>query len=417
MERFANKRPTIRWVAAITAVVVGAALIVVYLQEILGLLSTLLDAAKPLIIGAALAYVINLIMTRYEHIWFPNSQRRLVKRTRRGICLVLAILTVTAIVVLLVVLIVTEFRNAASAIVAGLGEAVNMLNELFATVPGLEDLELDEGLQSIYSAILSYVGDASAAISSILSVSINVVQVIASVVLGMIYVLYVLLDKERIIRGAKRLVSLIPNKRVGDYLMHVGTVANGCFSRFIFGQCLEACILGTLCAVFGSLLGFPYAVSIGVVVGATSVVPYLGAWIGGIVGAIMIMSVDPIQSVQFVIFLVILQQIEGHLIYPNVVGTAVQLPSVWVFSAVVVGGSLFGILGILGSVPVVSTLRTLWMEYLAERDAREAALAAGEGDPPEGQAAAPDGDAPDAVAQGSGAQQTAAQEAAAPAEG
>ena len=399
MEHFANKRPTIRWVAAITAVVAGAALIVVYLQEILGILSTLLDAAKPLVIGAVLAYIINLIMTRYEHIWFPKSQNKLVKRTRRGICLVLAILTVTAVAVLLIVLIVTEFRNAASAIAAGLGESVNMLIEFFATIPGLEDLNLDEGLQSIYSTIVGYLGSASDTLSSILSASINVVQLVASVVLGMIYVLYVLLDKERIIRGAKRLVSLIPNTRVSSYVMHVGTVANGCFSRFIFGQCLEACILGTLCAVLGKIIGFPYAVSIGVVVGATSIIPYLGAWIGGIVGAIMIMSVDPIQAVQFVVFLVILQQIEGHLIYPNVVGTAVQLPSVWVFSAVVVGGSLFGILGILGSVPVVSTLRTLWMEYLAERDAKEALAAAQAAD------AAEAAEAADAAADGPAAEQ------------
>ena len=152
--------------------------------------------------------------------------------------------------------------------------------------------------------------------------------------------------------------------------MHFCTVANDCFSRFIMGQCIEACILGVLCGIGSAILHFPYAASIGLIVGVTSVIPFAGAWIGGIVGAAMILSQDPLQAVQFVIFLVILQQIEGHLIYPNVVGQSVGLPSIWVFVAVVVGATLFGLPGVLLGVPVISTVRTLVMEKFAKEEAR-----------------------------------------------
>ena len=373
IEKFENKRPTLRWVVAVVLIVMVAVLFIVYLDDVGSVLNALWKAVEPLVIGAVFAYLINLIMVRYEKHWFPNSTKPLVNRTRRGVCLALAILTVTAIIVFLVVLIVSEFSSAASAIISGLTDLVNMVVEFLMDIPAVaEALEGEDTLTEIANTIISALGGASEAISSIVDVGIDVVQVVVSVFLGMIYTLYLLLDKERVIKGAKRLVSLIPNEKVRDYVFHVGTVANGCFSRFIFGQCVEACILGTLCALGNLILGFPYAVPIGVIVGMTSIIPYLGAWIGGAVGVIMILSVDPIQAIQFLIFLLILQQVEGHLIYPNVVGRAAQLPSVWVFSAVIVGGSLFGVPGVLLSVPVVSTVRTLWMEYLEKRDAKEA---------------------------------------------
>ena len=373
IEKFENKRPTLRWVVAVVLIILVAVLFIVYLDDVGSVLNALWKAVEPLVIGAVFAYLINLIMTRYEKHWFPNSTKPLVNRTRRGVCLALAILTVTAIIVFLVVLIVSEFSSAASAIVSGLTDLVNMVVEFLMDIPAVaEALEGEDTLTEIANTIISALGGASEAISSIVDVGIDVVQIVISVFLGMIYTLYLLLDKERVIKGAKRLVSLIPNEKARDYVFHVGTVANGCFSRFIFGQCVEACILGTLCALGNLILGFPYAVPIGVIVGMTSIIPYLGAWIGGAVGVIMILSVDPIQAIQFLIFLLILQQVEGHLIYPNVVGRAAQLPSVWVFSAVIVGGSLFGVPGVLLSVPVVSTVRTLWMEYLEKRDAKEA---------------------------------------------
>ena len=382
MQQFENKRPTLKWIAGIAVIAVIAVLVVMYFDSFLAFLGDLWDAVTPLLIGCVFAYLINLIMVRYERVWFPNSTKPIVQKTRRGICLALAILTVTAVIVIVVVLIVMEFRSAASAIIDGLTDTVNMIADALMSIPAFADY-VESGTsnwEDIYSTVIDYLGGASGAIESIVDLGVTAVGDIVNIVFGMIFTLYLLIDKERVIRGAKRLVNLIPNAGVRDYLFHVGQVANGCFSRFIFGQCIEACILGVLCAVFGMLFRFPYAGIIGVIVGVTSLVPFLGAWIGGIVGTVMILSVSPIQAVQFVIFIVVLQQVEGHLIYPNVVGQAVQLPSIWVFVAVIAGGSLFGLLGVLLGVPLISTIRTLWMEYLEKRDAKEAArLEAGEG--------------------------------------
>ena len=188
----------------------------------------------------------------------------------------------------------------------------------------------------------------------------------------MVFALYLLLDKDRVHAGAMRAASFIPGEDLRRRVLHACSITNDCFSRFIRGQCIEAVILGALCAIGGTILQFPYAASIGLIVGVSSLIPFAGAWIGGIMGAAMILSQDPAQALQFIVFLVILQQIEGHLIYPNVVGQSVGLPSIWVFVAVIAGGSLFGLLGVLLGVPVISTIRTLAMEHFAKQDAERA---------------------------------------------
>ena len=152
-------------------------------------------------------------------------------------------------------------------------------------------------------------------------------------------------------------------------------MANQSFSRFITGQCIEAVILGTLCAIGMAIFGMPYAVAVGACVGLTALVPVFGAWLGGAIGFLMILTVDPMQAVWFVVFLVILQQLESHLIYPNVVGASVGLPGIWVFAAVLVGGALFGVVGMFLGVPTVATLRTLAIDRAAEIRARRKELA------------------------------------------
>ena len=200
----------------------------------------------------------------------------------------------------------------------------------------------------------------------------EVAHLTLSILLGMVFALYLLLDKDRVHAGAMRAASFIPGEDLRRRVLHACSITNDCFSRFIRGQCIEAVILGALCAIGGTILQFPYAASIGLIVGVSSLIPFAGAWIGGIMGAAMILSQDPVQALQFIVFLVILQQIEGHLIYPNVVGQSVDLPSIWVFVAVIAGGSLFGLLGVLLGVPVISTIRTLAMEHFAKQDAERA---------------------------------------------
>ena len=347
-----------------------ASLIVLRFDDVCGIVGTVWSAVEPLAVGAVLAYLLNFVAAFWESVWFPKNTKSLVIRTRRPICVILAVATATLVIAALVMFVTSEFKSVGSAIVSGLAEAATMASQAITQLPGGENaLVLDNAtVDSLAEQALSAVGGASEALRIVAHTGGEVAHFAICVLLGMMFALYLLLDKNRVKAGATRLVQQIPSEQVRERLLHAYRITNDCFSRFIRGQCIEAVILGVLCALGCLVLRVPYATSIGLIVGVTSLVPFAGAWIGGIVGAAMIFSQDPLQAVQFVIFLVVLQQIEGHLIYPNVVGQSVGLPSIWVFVAVIAGGSLFGLLGVLIGVPVISTIRTLVMEHFEKAD-------------------------------------------------
>lgn len=353
-----------------------ASLIVLRFDDVCSIIGTVWSAVEPLAVGAVLAYLLNFVAAFWESVWFPKSTKSLVIRTRRPICVILAVATATLVIAALVMFVTSEFKSVGSAIVSGLAEAATMASQAIMQLPGGENaLVLDNAtVDSLAEQALSAVGGASEALRIVAHTGGEVAHFAICVLLGMMFALYLLLDKNRVKAGATRLVQQIPSEQVRERLLHACHITNDCFSRFIRGQCIEAVILGVLCALGCLVLRFPYATSIELIVGVTSLVPFAGAWIGGIVGAAMIFSQDPLQAVQFVIFLVVLQQIEGHLIYPNVVGQSVGLPSIWVFAAVIAGGSLFGLLGVLIGVPVISTIRTLVMEHFEKEDEKARSL-------------------------------------------
>ncbi|MFR3272453.1 MAG: AI-2E family transporter [Slackia sp.] len=199
-------------------------------------------------------------------------------------------------------------------------------------------------------------------LESVFSTAGSILHNVFAVVVALVFCLYILLDKERVVKGANSALDLFMPASAAASVRRAAHVANQAFSRFITGQCIEAVILGTLCAIGMGMFGMPYALAIGACVGLTALVPVFGAWLGGAIGFLMILTVDPMQAVWFIVFLIVLQQLETHLIYPNVVGASVGLPGIWVFSAVLVGGALFGVLGMFLGVPAVATIRTLAIE-------------------------------------------------------
>lgn len=365
-------RNNLRFLLVSVMAIALAALIVVRFDDVCSVAGSVWQAIEPLAVGAVIAYLLNFIAVRIEGIWFPASDNKFVNVSRRPICVILAIAIATLAVVALGMFVANEFKSVGSAIASGLLNAAVATSQAISTLPGAEEFPVvdanawDSAAQKAVEAL----GGGTATLSLLACMGGEVAHTVLSVFLGMVFALYLLLDKDRVHAGALRALTIIPGSHRRDIVMHFCTVANDCFSRFIMGQCIEACILGVLCGIGSAILHFPYAASIGLIVGVTSVIPFAGAWIGGIVGAAMILSQDPLQAVQFVIFLVILQQIEGHLIYPNVVGQSVGLPSIWVFVAVVVGATLFGLPGVLLGVPVISTVRTLVMEKFAKEEAR-----------------------------------------------
>ena len=380
---------------AVVLVVVAAAavLAIVRFDAVLAALSAIWSVVAPLLAGAAIAYLLNLIMERLERVYFPTSTHVVVKKTCRPVCLICSIALVALFVFVVVQIVSDEFATAVPALGDGVLTLLDMLNA-WLTSGVLGNTEAVEYLSALLTGdsgaweeslatLTDYVSEAienfggySSLVSIAYSAGKGVVAIVVDTLVAIVFAIYLLAGKERALKGLESFLRWALSKRMYRRVAHVGQVANECFSRFIFGQCLEGTILGTLCAIGMKILGMPYCATIGLCVGVTSLVPLVGAWCGGIVGALMIMSVDPIQAVWFVIFLVCLQQVEGHVIYPNVVGTSVGVPSIWVLVAVFAGGSLFGILGIVLGVPTVATILALVGErgegYRGKHDHEEA---------------------------------------------
>lgn len=186
-------------------------------------------------------------------------------------------------------------------------------------------------------------------------------------VIAFIFAIYVLLSKETLSSQIIRLFQAFLPEKIRNGVLHVASTAHGIFCSFVTGQCIEAVILGSLCAIGMVIFRFPYAAMIGVLVGVTALIPVVGAFIGAGVGAFLILMNDPFQALMFIIYIVVLQQIEGNVIYPKVVGSSVGLPAMWVLAAVTVGGGIGGILGMLFAVPTASVLYTLLREAMRKR--------------------------------------------------
>lgn len=323
------------------------------------LLRGVLGAAMPLLMGCAVAYIVNILMSFYERHWFPNSPCALVRSSRRAVCMALAFLTLIAAAVLVIGLIVPQLISCVQILLSGLPGVINKGIELAESLEILpEDLleplaaiDWSSKLGSILQTLTSGVGNVMNAVISTVS---SVFSGVVTALLAVIFAIYLLVGKERLQNQMGRVLRrFLTPKWQGRASYFIHTV-DDCFHRYIVGQCMEAVIIGVLCAVGMVLLKLPYATMIGALVGFTALIPVAGAYIGAGVGAFMILTVDPIQAVIFLVFLVILQQLEGNLIYPRVVGSSLGLPGIWVLSAVTVGGGILGIGGMLLGVPLAA---------------------------------------------------------------
>lgn len=207
----------------------------------------------------------------------------------------------------------------------------------------------------------------SAVFNTTLGITSSIVGGVMNLVLSLVFSIYLLLQKEQLGAQLKNvMLAFLPPQRV-EKILSVGRLSNRIFSKFVSGQCTEAVILGLLCFTGMSIFSMPYAMMISVVVGVTALIPMFGAFIGAGIGAFLILMVDPMQAFWFLIYIVVLQQLEGNLIYPRVVGKSVGLPGLWVLVAVTIGGNLWGVMGILLSVPLCSVVYSLFRQLVRDR--------------------------------------------------
>ena len=334
------------------------------------LAGAVLGAAAPLILGCAVAYVVNILMSFYEKHWFPKHPAA--QKYRRPACLLLAFATVIALVVLIVALIVPQLASCVqillSEIPGAMTKAVAFINSLNIVpqdlLAPLMQVDWQSKLLDILGTLTSGVGNVMGAVISTVS---SFFSALVTGLLAVIFSIYVLLSREELKRQFGKLLRRFLSEKWLGRLCYALHTLDDCFHRYIVGQCLEAAIIGVLCALGMGLLRLPYATMIGALVGFTALIPVAGAYIGAGVGAFMILTVDPFQAVIFLIFLVILQQLEGNLIYPKVVGSSLGLPGIWVLAAVTVGGGLLGVGGMLLGVPLAAAAYRILREDVNSR--------------------------------------------------
>ena len=333
-------------------------------QIILDIFNSILAVIMPFLLGIMIAFILNVLMIRIEKILSRFILDKKYTSFKRVISIIVSLLIVIGVIGIIITLIIPELTNAIKVIVKSFPETFEQLqvwiNQNGNSFPQLETWINSVDLNSIASELS---GLFKIGLTGMLGSTVDVISMfftsILNLVVGIVFALYILMSKETLKRQSHKLIDAYIPKRISVKLLEVGTLARTTFSNFVIGQTVEAFILGTLCAVGMAVLNLPYAPMVGSLVGITAFVQIVGAFIGGGIGAFMILTVDPMQALIFIIFLVVLQQLEGDLIYPRVVGSSVGLPSIWVLFAVTVGGGLWGITGMLFSVPVLSVVYAL----------------------------------------------------------
>lgn len=375
-----NQKKIARWVIGIAAVCILIYLGVQNIGTLAGAVSYGMGLVAPLLLGVFFALILNVPVRFFESHLFLKTKKERVKKLRRPLAIVLAIVVITAIVAGILCLVIPELIEAVKIIVQA---ATNMFDKLgnLDSPETFEDIPFGDVLyenvfknitidwDGIGSSLTNWVKEQSGTImNTAVGTITSVVGAVVDFVIALIFSIYLLGSKDKLKKQGTRLIKAWIPEKFSSWLIHAGEVSLRIFSRFVSGQTLEAIILGTLCMVGMLILQIPYAPMVGALVGVTAFIPVVGAFVGTAVGAFMILTVSPAKALIFVIFLLILQQIEGNLIYPKVMGDKVNLPAMWVLAAVTVGGGIGGAFGMLLGVPVTSTIYILVREATEKRE-------------------------------------------------
>lgn len=338
------------------------------------LLGSFFSLFSPLLIGAGIAYVMNLLLKAIERLWdmaLKKAPELWRVKLKRPICLTATILLFLGIIFAIFFILIPRLEEAGSTLIANVPGYITQIQNWwgslvdFAAGHGVTLPELSmnvEDATKFISKILS--SDSSNVVNTTIDITTSILGALVNILLALVFSVYMLAQKETLISQSRRLLLAALPRKAGQRTMHILKLTNNAFSSFVTGQVTEAFILGSLCCIGMLILRLPYALPVSVIISFTSLIPIFGAWIGAATGAFLIVFVSPVKALTFLIFLLILQQVEGNLIYPKVVGKSVGLPGLWVLAAVTVGGGAFGVLGMLLGVPVCSVIYALLQDYL-----------------------------------------------------
>ena len=336
-------------------------LCIAYFKYVSIFVKTLLGAPAPLIIGGAIAYIVNIPMSFFERHILIKTKRRFLQKIRRPICMILAFLSIIAVIVAVVSLVFPQLVSCVKLIIAKLpGVMDNLMDsiEKIKIIPKdiigvLSNINWKSRIDSLIGIVSSGAGNVFGVLVSTLA---SVFSGLTTAVVALIFSVYLLSSKNTLKHQFVKLFKRYLPEKIIQKIKYVLNVFDESFHRYFVAQCTDAVILGILCSLGMMIFGMPYAAMIGALIAFTALVPIVGAFIGAAVGAFMILTVSPFKALMFIIFIIVLQQIEENLIYPKVVGTSVNLPSIWVLASITLGGGIMGITGILLAVPIVAAL-------------------------------------------------------------
>ena len=343
------------------------------LDFIFDILVKIYSVFSPFILGVVLAYILNIPMKKIEVFikkMIPDKHEDKYMGLIRIISIFMSLLLLILIIVLVAFLLIPELienieslmNNIPSFIESGRKFIIELVDEYPEVQKEIEIMFSEGGSASnVVSSILTYI------INGIVGFVISLIDGFVYIFTGLVFAIYMLCQKEHLVDCLKKIVYAYLNKRKANKIFEVGKLANKTFSNFISGQCVEAVILGLIMFVVSFIGGFPYALLIGVLTAVTALIPIFGSFIAAITGALLISITNPVQALIFIFVFIIIQQIEGNLIYPKVVGKSVGLSPLWTLLAITVGGNLFGVVGMLLGLPLASVLYALVKESIKKK--------------------------------------------------
>ena len=366
-------RETIR---KLRGLIIFTTLIIVCLWKsnmVLGVLKQGFNIVLPFLLGAAIAFIINVPMSFIEENIYKRVKlkKSIVDKFARGSALILTLIFIVGIVAIVFFVVVPQL----SATVASLGVSVqkfipqlaDIATNVFVSNPEIAEfiLSFEYDWDKIVSLVFNFIqAGAGNVFDTTLMIAVSLVSICTTGIIALIFSIYIVLQKEILGMQFRKVCFAFMRKGRAEAALEVCALTYKSFSNFLTGQCLEAVILGTIIVIVLSIFKIPFALLIGVLIAFTALIPIFGAFLGCVLGTFLIFIEDPMKALTFVIIFLVIQQIEGNLIYPHVVGGSVGLPSIWVLAAVSVGASLMGVVGMLIFIPITSVLYALFREVV-----------------------------------------------------
>ena len=369
-ERKWPDKAIIRYIIRALVLLIVFALALVNLDAVLRFLGKVLALFTPFLIGGAIAFLINIVLRPLECCW-NKVCRRAPEKLTRPVCLSASTVLVLGILFAVVFMMIPSLRESGDEFIQNIPAYVEEIGRWWTGVVRfaakynivLPEYVIDSDL--LIEKVTALISDEKSGILTVTwGAATSVLSALVDVLLGLVFALYLLAKKEVVAAHLKKLIVTVLPQKTAQRLLSIAALTNQTFTNFVSGQLTEAVIIGVLCFFGMLILGIPYAGAVSAFVTVTALMPIFGAWIGGGFGAFLILLAEPGKALWFILFLTVLQQVEGNLIYPKVVGKSVGLPGLLVLMAVTIGGEAFGILGMLFSVPVCAVLFSLYLEFM-----------------------------------------------------